>query len=191
MTIRKINKSDLDSISKLHKNVFDKSYFSVYYSFSDLNEYFGSLISLNSYCYVAQEEDKIIGYLIGGLRTQDAVDKFIRKSLIRVFYYIFSNPKFIVISISKVLKKIFGKKFKSKANLRLFLIGVDSKFNNRGVGELLIKQFEKDIMTDGFRLYGLYVRTNNLNAINFYLKRDFKKEFKTFDLYSFIKEINL
>ncbi len=190
MLIRKIIKSDIDSISKLHKKIFDNSYFSVYYSISDLNDYFCSLIALNSYCYAVEADGKIVGYLIGGFKTQEAVDKFIRKKLKRILYYIFSNPKFIIISIRKVLKKIFSKNFKSKADLRLFLIGVDPLLNNRGVGALLIKKFEEDILADGYDLYGLYVRTNNLNAINFYLKRDFKKEFKTFDLFSFIKKIN-
>ncbi len=190
MIIRKINISDTNSISELHKKVFDKTYFSVYYTINDLSKYFQSLIDLNAYSYVVEDAGRIVGYLIGGFKTQEAVDKFIRKNLIRIFYYILSNPKFIVISIEKTFKKIFSKKFKSKADLRLFLIGVDPLFKNRGMGALLMEKFEGDILADGYNIYGLYVRTNNLNAVNFYLKRNFKKEFKTFDLFSFIKKVN-
>jgi len=101
-----------------------------------------------------------------------------------------TNPKFIKVGIIKILKKLFSKKNKSNENLRLFLIGVDPKKKNMGVGARLIKKFEEDINCDGHTSYGLYVRTNNLNAIDFYLNRGFTKEFKKFDLYSFTKKLS-
>lgn len=190
MIVRKINNLDIESISKLHVEVFDKSYFSVYYSILDLNEYFSTLINLNEYSYVAEVDDKIIGYLIGGFKTQEAVDIFMKVKRKKIIFYVITNPKFIKASIIKVLKKIFSRKDKSKENLRLFLIGVDPKKKNIGVGARLIKKFEEDINKDGHTSYGLYVRTNNSNAIDFYINRGFIKEFKKFDLYSFTKKIN-
>ena len=174
----------------MHVKVFDKSYFSVYYSIPDLVEYFSKLIELNEYSYLAQENNNIIGYLIGGFKTQEAVDIFMKVKRTRIIYYIITNPKFILVSVKKVLIKAFSKNQKSKALLRLFLIGVDPKKNNMGVGALLVKKFEEDIIKDGHKSYGLYVRTNNLNAIDFYKKRGFVKEFQNFDLYSLTKELN-
>lgn len=187
MQIRPINRYDLSSISTLHKSVFDKSYFSVYYSIKDLEMYFGSLIELNKYCYVAEIDNKIAGYLIGGEKTQLAVDKFMQQNKIKIIFYILRNPQFLLASIVKLFRKFFGRKLKSKANLRLFLIGVDPKFSRKGIGKGLIDIFEKDIQLDGFNCYGLYVRTNNLNAIIFYAKNKFHREFKYGDLYSYIK----
>jgi ribosomal protein S18 acetylase RimI-like enzyme len=189
MIVRKIINFDIESVSKLHVEVFDKSYFSVYYSIPDLNEYFSTLTDLNKYSYVAELDNKIIGYLIGGFKTQEAVDIFMRVKRKKILFYVITNPKFIMVSIIKVLKKLFSKKNKSNENLRLFLIGVDPKKKNMGVGARLIKKFEEDIFIDGHTSYGLYVRTNNLNAIDFYIKRGFIKEFKKFDLYSFTKRI--
>lgn len=189
MNVRKINNYDIESISKLHVEVFDKSYFSVYYSIPDLNEYFAKLVELNEYAYIAEAEDGIIGYLIGGFKTQEAVDIFMRMKRKKILFYVISNPKFIMVSIIKILKKAFSKKDKSKENLRLFLIGVDPKKKNTGVGARLIKKFEEDIISAGHTSYGLYVRTNNSNAIDFYVNRGFIKEFKKFDLYSFTKRI--
>jgi|APLow6443716910_1056828.scaffolds.fasta_scaffold203590_2 ribosomal protein S18 acetylase RimI-like enzyme len=190
MIVRKINKNDIESVSKLHVTVFDKSYFSVYYSIPDLNEYFSKLIDLNKYSYVAEVDNKITGYLIGGFKTQEAVDIFLRVKRKKILFYVLTNPKFIKVGIIKVLKKLFSKKNKSNENLRLFLIGVDPKKKNMGVGARLIKKFEEDIDCDGHTSYGLYVRTNNLNAIDFYLNRGFTKEFKKFDLYSFTKKLS-
>jgi ribosomal protein S18 acetylase RimI-like enzyme len=190
MIVRKINNHDIESISKLHVEVFDKSYFSAYYSIPDLKEYFSKLVELNEYSYVAEVDDKISGYLIGGFKTQEAVDIFMRIKRKKILVYVITNPKFITVSIIKVLKKVFSKKDKSKESLRLFLIGVDPKKKNIGVGARLIKKFEEDLINDGHTSYGLYVRTNNLNAIDFYKNRGFIKEFKKFDLYSFTKKIS-
>lgn len=189
MIIRKISNKDLESISRLHIKVFDKSYFSVYYTISDLCKYFSKLVELNQYCYVCEENNLFLGYLIGGLRTQEAVNSFMKENRKRIIYYIIKNPKFIGISISKMLKKIFNPNLKSKVDLRLFLIGVDPSISNHGLGALLLNKFEEEILLDSYFKYGLFVRVNNQKAINFYLKRGFIKEFKNHDLFSLVKQI--
>lgn len=190
MIIRKIRNTDVESISKLHIKVFDKSYFSVYYTLSDLSKYFNKLLEFNEYSYVCEDNNTIFGYLIGGFRTQEAVNIFLKENRIKILYYIFRNPKFIVIAINKLFKKTVSQKLKSKVGLRLFLIGVDPSVSKKGVGAQLVKKFEEDIVLKGFNEYGLYVRTDNQKAISFYLNRGFVKEFKNFDLFSFTKLIN-
>ena len=170
--------------------MFDKSYFSVYYTLSDLSKYFIKLLEFNEYNYVCEDNNMIIGYLIGGFRTQEAVNIFLKENRIKILYYIFRNPKFIMIAINKLFKKTVSKKLKSKVGLRLFLIGVDPSVSKKGVGAQLVKKFEEDIVLKGFNEYGLYVRTDNQKAISFYLNRGFVKEFKNFDLFSFTKLIN-
>lgn len=189
IVIRNINKEDLSSISLLHKKVFDKSYFSVYYSINDLNNYFKSLIKMNDYCFIAELNNKIAGYLIGGEKTQIAVDQFLLENRLRIVYYIFRYPKLMLIVLRKIFRKYFGDKKNSKTRLRLFLIGVDPQFTRQGVGNKLIERFEISLRKNGFNCYGLYVKKNNYNAIKFYDKNGFQKEFGTGDLFSYIKNI--
>ena len=188
--IRKINIDDLENLSNLHVKIFDKSYFSVYFSTPDLKKYFAKLIELNKYSYVFEYENRVVGYLIGGHKTQFAVDEFMRENRFKIIYYIAINPKFIFISLKKIIKKTLSNNLKSSADLRLFLIGVDPSEGKKGIGANLIKKFEEDIRADGYKLYGLYVRTNNVDAINFYNKIGFVNEFKNFDLFSFLKILN-
>lgn len=100
--------------------MFDKSYFSVYYTLSDLSKYFNKLLEFNEYSYVCEDNNTIFGYLIGGFRTQEAVNIFLKENRIKILYYIFRNPKFIVIAINKLFKKTVSQKLKSKVGLRLF-----------------------------------------------------------------------
>lgn len=189
MSIREIKITDLETISILHKKIFDESYFTVFFEVQDLKNYFQSLILLNEYKYVYLIDDKIVGYLIGGKRSQEAVDLFFKKNKITVLKYIIINPRFIVIGLKKMLKRFFIKQKKSKLSTRLFLLGVDPESHQKGIGDLLLKKFESKLLENCIDSYGLYVRTNNFKAIRFYQNRGFIIEFKNFELFALSKQI--
>ena len=190
MKIRKINKTDIPAISDLHKKIFDRSYFSVHYSFKLLNKYFENLLSMNDYNYIVENDDKKpIGFLIGGYKTQRAVDDFMKKNLSKTLLCMIRYPKFIFIGIGKFFRKYFSKNVKTKAELRLFLIGVNPDAGGNGAGSLLISTFEEDLKKNNIHQYGLYVRSNNNNAIKFYEHRGFEYEFTKHDLVGYIKTI--
>jgi ribosomal protein S18 acetylase RimI-like enzyme len=190
MKIRKADKSDIEQISRMHQKVFDSSYFSVHYPIKLLCKYFESLLSSNEYNYVVFDENQqLLGFLIGGYQTQKAVDDFMSKNLAGVLFCILKNPRFIISGIGKLYRRVFTSKQESKARLRLFLIGVDPTSGKKGAGSLLLSEFEKNLVNDGVNLYGLYVRVNNNNAIIFYERRGFQIEFKRGDLKCYIKNI--
>lgn len=189
MQIRTLNKNDIESISLLHKQVFDSSYFSVYFNIGMLNKYFESLLSANKYCYIVAEDEKILGYVIGGYLTQKAVDNFMKRNMWYIFSCMLINPKFILSGFVKIFNRIFAKKQQSKAKLRLFLIGVDQDANRKGIGSILLNKFEEELLNDGIHTYGLYVRFNNSHAIKFYEKKGFQPEFVQHNLICYIKSI--
>ena len=190
MKIRIAIKSDIEQISKMHQKVFDNSYLSVHYPIKLLGKYFESLLSSNEYNYIVLDEDEqLLGFLIGGYQTQKAVDDFMSKNLAGVLFCILKNPRFIVSGIVKIYRRVFIRKQESKASLRLFLIGVDPTSGKKGAGSLLLSEFEKNLVNNGVNLYGLYVRVNNNNAIKFYERRGFRIEFKRGDLKCYIKNI--
>ena len=160
MAVRYINIKDIKSISRLYKIAFDRSYLSVHYSIEILNKYFELLINHNKYCYVAETEEQIVGFLIGGFKTQEAVSEFLNKHRKMVFFYVLANPKFLFIRLNKILRSLFKKNPVSKEKLRLFIIAVHPDFINKGIGKQLILKFENDIKIDGYNSYGLFVRAN-------------------------------
>jgi|WetSurMetagenome_2_1015567.scaffolds.fasta_scaffold334748_1 ribosomal protein S18 acetylase RimI-like enzyme len=189
MSIREIKLDDLETISILHKKIFDKSYFTVFFEVQDLKNYFQELILLNDYKYVYTTDDKIVGYLIGGKKSQEAVDLFFKKNKIKIFKYMALNPHFILIGFKKLFKKFFTRQKRSKLSTRLFLFGVDPENHQKGIGDLLLKKFESKLTEDCINSYGLYVRTNNFKAIRFYQNRGFIIEFKNFELFALSKQI--
>ncbi len=189
MQIRPLINNDIESISLLHKRVFDSSYFSIHFNISRLNKYFESLLSANKYCYVAVEDKKILGYVIGSYQTQKAVDNFMKSNIWYIFSCMLINPKFILSAIVKIFSRIFAKKQQSKAKLRLFLIGVDQNANRKGIGGILLNKFEDELLDNDIHTYGLYVRFNNSHAMKFYEKKGFQQEFVRNDLICYIKSI--
>lgn len=189
MQVRYVNIKDIESISRLYKIAFDRSYLSVHYSIELLNKYFELLIHQNKYCYVAEFEGRTTGFLIGGFKTHEAVNEFLDKHRKKVFFYALLSPRILLTRLSKLLCSLLKKSPVSKESLRLFIIAVHPDFMNKGLGKQLVLRFEDDIKNDGFNSYGLFVRADNLNALEFYNKRGFICEFKSYNQYSYIKYI--
>ncbi len=190
MIIRKLTPGDLAELSSLHKNVFDRKLFSVNYPLKYLNIYFEYLLKMNEYCYAALEENKhLIGYLIGGFKTQEAVDLFTKQYKHIVFFNMLKHPLLSVKGLLKFIKRIFHKNKKSRSDLQLFLIGVSPFITQKGAGSKLLEKFEHDIKNDGYSQFGLYVHTWNKEAITFYEKKGFEPEFKSNDLLYMVKAV--
>jgi ribosomal protein S18 acetylase RimI-like enzyme len=68
---------------------------------------------------------------------------------------------------------------------------VNPELKGIGIGKTLIEKFEDELKLDGYKYYGLYVRTNNKSAISFYYKLGFDQEFKNFELFSYIKNLSI
>lgn len=191
MRARKADLTDVKRIAEIHKSAFGKELFSIHLPDELLEEYFAALITANKYCYVAESDEgsELYGYVIGGYKTQQAVDEFMKKNIGSVIKIMMANPKFIFKSILRLIKKIFKAKLYSKAALRLYLIGVDKSSNKKGTGSLLISKFEEELLKDEIKLYGLFVHNFNKNAISFYEKRGFEHEFNKDDMKAYIKRI--
>jgi len=190
MQIRKATNEDVKNISMLHKKVFDSSYFSVHYPDKILDKYFSRLLNSNDYCYVVADGDQnIFGFLIGGYKTQKAVDDFMRENITAIVICMIKNPIFILKGINKFINRLFLKSSESKTKLRLFLIGVDPTTAKKGIGTLLLSEFETAILKDGINLFGLYVRNDNIDAIEFYKRKGFQLEYERSDLSCYIKNI--
>ena len=69
MQVRYVNIKDIESISRIYKIAFDRSYLSVHYSIELLNKYFELLIHQNKYCYVVQ-------IMEGGFRILNSVMQY-------------------------------------------------------------------------------------------------------------------
>ena len=191
MIIRKANIDDVKDISKLHQFAFDKDYFTYMFSTKMLIRFYSTLISLNNYNYLAiDNENNALGFIIAGFKTKASINIFIKKNVLSLSFILLRHPKFLFKKIKTFFQRNSNNEFISRANLRLLSIAVNKASEQKGVGTKLLEQFEYDLKLNGKDIYGLSVKKNNINAIKFYLKNNFKVEREEKNAIYYIKEVN-
>lgn len=189
--IRKADKSDIQNIIDLHLSSFNKNHFSAVFSKKMLRRYFENLLDLNDFNFVYYNDDKneLLGYVIAGYNSQEAVNKFIKNNYFAVLITLIKNPRFLSEKVSEVYEKIFGTKLDKKAKCRLYLIAVNEHYKGRGIGKQLINYLENAILKQGLNLYGLSVRKDNEEAIGFYNRNGYEIEYENSKSIFYIKNI--
>ena len=189
--LQKAEKSDIQNIIDLHLKSFNKNHFSAVFSKEMLEKYFENLIELNDLNFVFYDDElrELLGYVIAGYNSQEAVHKFINSNYFIVTLTLIKNPRFLSEKISEISEKIFGTKYEKKAKCRLYLIAVNHNYKGKGIGKQLINHLENEIRKKGLNRYGLSVRKDNKEAIGFYNQNGYKVEFKNSKSIYYIKEI--
>lgn len=174
MVVDKIDEKYIPEICKLHSLVFDKSHFTSYFSYNLLFKYFTCLIKFNQLSFVAINDNQVVGFIIAGHKTDQALKFFTKHNLFPIFFLLLIHPSFLVEKIYIIFRKmIYSNQEKSKANFRLHLIAVKKDCIIKNIGRLLLDYFENELIKNEIKLYGLSVRTNNNHAIKFYEKNNF------------------
>lgn len=140
---------------------------------------------------MAIDDGIVTGFIVSGYSVGRGVSQFIgenRPSVIRVFL---KNPRFI---IEKALSIIYSRIVRGKdspaiAPFRLMSISVESVIQSRGVGSILLNEFEKALLAQNINLYGLSVRKKNERAVSFYFRNGFEIQKETRDSLYFAKEL--
>jgi len=178
--IKNANKGDIGSIIDIHNNSFSSDHFSTVFSEGLLKSYFEKLLSSNKYNYVLFDISKkrLLGYLIAGYNYKSAVNEFIKENLKKLIWVLIKNPKFLIEKIYEIYQWLFGLNYKSNIECRIYLIAVSVEFKGKGVAKKLIAHLEEELMRDGQKEYGLSVRKENKEAINFYNKNGYIIEFE-------------
>ncbi|MGB5892688.1 MAG: hypothetical protein WBG58_00820, partial [Ignavibacteriaceae bacterium] len=128
--IKKADKSDIQNIIDLHLSSFNKNHFSAVFSKEMLERYFENLLELNGFnlVYYNDEQKELLGYVIAGYNSEEAVNKFIKKNYFAVILTLIKHPRFLSEKVSEVSGKIFGTKYNKKAKCRLYLIAVNQNY---------------------------------------------------------------
>jgi len=178
--IREAVKSDIDKIIKLHLSSFSDSHFSVRFTGKMLEKYFIKLLEANKYSFVYYNEtnDELLGYVITGFQTKDAVKRFTKENRASLFLTLIRNPGFLIEKVIELFEEKFKAESKEMTKCRLYLIAINNDHKNKGIGKELIRFLEARLLKDHITEYGLSVRKNNKNAIHFYNRRGYEIEFE-------------
>ncbi|MEJ2194042.1 MAG: GNAT family N-acetyltransferase [Ignavibacteriaceae bacterium] len=180
MMIRNANKNDIGNIIDIHKNSFSSDHFSAAFNEELLTKYFKKLLSSNKYNYVFFDESnsRLLGYVIAGYNYNLAVNKFIKENIKKLIWVLLKNPKFIIEKLNEIFRRVFSLGNQPSVKCRLYLLAVDNQVKGKGVAKKLINHLEQELIKDGQTVYGLSVRKENKEAINFYNKNGYIIEFE-------------
>jgi ribosomal protein S18 acetylase RimI-like enzyme len=181
----------LSEIADIHYGAYSKEHFTSCFDKALLEKYYKFLIVNSDLCLLAVDDGVVVGFIVSGYSVGRGVSQFIgenRPSVIRVFL---KNPRFI---LEKALSIISSRIMRDKdspaiAPFRLMSISVKSGTQSRGVGSLLLNEFEQTLLAKNINLYGLSVRKKNERAVSFYFRNGFEVQKETRDSLYFGKEL--
>ena len=94
-------------------------------------------------------------------------------SIFNYFYESFANGFLVAEEYGKIIGFIIGVKTFEKS-ARILMLSVHSDYQKKGVGTKIVASFLEEMKRLNIKNIELEVRVNNLNAINFYKKLNFK-----------------
>lgn len=131
-------------------------------------------------CFICKDADRIIGFVAGTTDLSRFQNEFIRKRFFRVM----KTPGFLkkVFSI-RVLYGIFEDLFyarrKKIPETELISIAVDSEYRGKGVGQLLMETFLREMIQKKVDTIKVIVGEDNQAAKSFYERHGFEHKEKT------------
>jgi len=180
---------DAKTIAVLHKQVFGEISFTTSFSILLLTKFFKKLIEQLKYSIIIKENEEIVGYLFAGRNVNQSINSFQKENILRIFFCLLQNPRFILEKIIGIVNKFKLKNKQTGNELDLYLIAVDTRLGRRGFGKGLINYFDELIKCDNEKSYTLSVRKNNQRAIDFYNKTNFIQIGENDKSYIFRKEL--
>ena len=132
--IRELEFDDLPAVFHLGETLFTAGKWPVLYRHWDEYEVLERFLSDNEYCFVAEREEKIVGFAIGTL---------IRKSKGSWTYGY------------------------------LIWLGIDQKFQGKGIGKNLLNRLTRRLIENGAKMMMVDTASDNTQAIEFFKKKGF------------------
>ena len=180
--------SDLDDLVECHKQAFPKT-ISIKLGNPFLHKMIEwYLLSDRGFMFHVNDGDKIIGYC-GGIKTLKAGLQGAASSITQYAFNVFvisylKKPWLLLhpdnwVKYPLIVRNIINRftKNKKKSNLKidsftpfwgLTVIGVIPNYHGKGIGSLLIKEFEKKAKYQKIKLITLSVESDNIKAIRAY-----------------------
>lgn len=168
-----LSKTDINLCVDLHKKAYPNYLFTSRFPKILLAKFYMKLIEYCEYSYVIYWDEVAVGLIIAGKRSSIARNFFIKENLIALMLVLIKNPKFL---FTKTFS-IFLKQYQSVYKLRLLNILVSPEYQSKPITINAVKLFEEELIKNNEEIYGLSVKSNNLKAINFYIKNKCRIEF--------------
>lgn len=184
MTIELAQQKEAEEIAEIHKKEISFGFLSTLKK-SFLTKLYSAVIrSSYSFCLVAKEKEKVIGFVSGVTNVDRLYLYFLRRYFFHSVVVLlpqafnFKNLRKILETLFYPIRKIgnFFKKGTKKEKLpkaELLSIAIDKNFQRQGLGGELIKGFISEMKKRKVKEFKVIVGENLRPAINFYKKHGF------------------
>jgi len=172
--IRLAQKKEAQQIAEIHKKEIKKGFLSSLKK-SFLEKLYSAIIeSRYSFCIVAQEKDRVIGFVAGTTDIDKLYSYFLKKYFFQSVFTLL--PKAVKL---KNLKKIFETLFypqkeKELPKAELLTIALKREFQGQKIGNQMLQEFILEMKGKGVEVFKVIVGQNLRSAIKFYEKNGFQ-----------------
>jgi ribosomal protein S18 acetylase RimI-like enzyme len=173
-----MSEQDLNAVADIHVSAYGRDHFTSIMPVDLLRDYYASCTRLNPYSYIARDRgtEEIAGFVVGGFRTRESINLFVKQHYIRLGMTLLQHPCFL---LEKVLSLLQRAQPASSHSCRLLSIAVAPAYQSTGVGAALLRHFEAGLRASHVFTYGLSVRVGNAGALRFYKRCNFEIECQT------------
>ncbi|CZE49302.1 GNAT family N-acetyltransferase [Campylobacter geochelonis] len=173
--IRLARKDDLKSLAVMHKKNYSKIHFSSYLSLNLIEKYYSYFIdSVNSQIFIIIDKDEILGFVVCGKDINRQLNLFKKEQFFKILQTIAMHPFAFFRKFSiDVFNKLFKIKIESIES-NFLILSIVSSGREKGIGSLLLGHIKNYGLKNNIEKIGLYVRVENIQALNAYLKNGYK-----------------
>jgi ribosomal protein S18 acetylase RimI-like enzyme len=169
MQVKNITTEYIEPISKAHKQIFGKEHFTSNFPIKLLIKYFEVLYNHFEIKKVIFDEKGILaGYLFAGTDPHEKINSFVKNNFFQILLIMFLHPQHIIEKIHGLVFRKQNEVIFNQDEITIFLIAIKNEYQGKGLGKLLISDFEDTLKTMNIFEYYLAVRNTNKQAINFY-----------------------
>lgn len=190
-SIRPATIHDIPAVAEIHKRRFEAHVLGQY-STSLIGRFYREFL-FRAIFLVHEQTGQVDGFVVGAERSvcRQCKQRFMRTGLLRAAWETLWRPRALWPALRQTLRQLQlpTRESPSSAEFRLLSIAVDDRVAGTGVGTSLVAAFEKQI-PQGWGVYGLSVRKDNLRAIRFYEKLGFQLEHQSDTEICFIKRLS-
>jgi ribosomal protein S18 acetylase RimI-like enzyme len=173
MIRRAINK-DIKDIVYVHKKAFSSVHFTSFFSEKLLVDYYQYFLSEPNYIFVFEYNGEIQGFIVVGVDIPNKLTLFKKEKLFDIILTTILHPK---AAIKKIISDIFYN-FNDTSlkyiECSFLLLSIATIPYSKGVGKKLMTFLDEFSIENNLENVGLYVRVQNISAIQFYLNHHFK-----------------
>ncbi|MSU54450.1 MAG: GNAT family N-acetyltransferase [Candidatus Staskawiczbacteria bacterium] len=171
MIVTLAQKEDVLYIAQIHKAEIGKGFLSSLPT-AFLTTFYRALTeSQSSFCLVAKEGDKVIGFISGVSDMNAFYGYFLKHYFFQSFVILL--PK-VFSSAKKVLETLlYPKKESSLPKAELLTIAIANNFQCRGIGSLMLQPFIAEMKKREVKVFKVVVGQKLASAIKFYEKNTF------------------